>query len=148
MFSSKYFIVKLIEKIISTTLNEIALIKINHLIINNYRSWINNLVSMDFEKNSSPGNYNSTTSLKVQVKYFYNTQKTPNYRKISNFTTSTTKKTTKRKKYQDLERSDKDEDTTEDELSKIFPLYQTSSSNSIYPIYFLLILGHICSFNL
>ncbi|KAG8038834.1 hypothetical protein G9C98_003141 [Cotesia typhae] len=105
-------------------------------------------VSMDFEKNSSPGNYSSTTSLKVQVKYFYNIQKTPNYRKISNFTTSTTKKTTKRKKYQDLERSDKDEDTIEDELSKIFPLYQTSSSNSIYPIYFLLILGHICSFNL
>ncbi|XP_044589110.1 serine protease 58-like [Cotesia glomerata] len=119
-----------------------------YLNLTSFRSWINNLVSMDFEKNSSPSNYSSTTSLKVQVKYFYNTQKTPYNRKIHNFTTSTTKNTTKRNKYQDIERSDKDEGTTEDELSKIFPFYQVSSSNSIYPIYFLLILGHICSFNL
>ncbi|XP_053596591.1 kallikrein 1-related peptidase b21-like [Microplitis demolitor] len=119
-----------------------------YLNLTSFRSWINNIISMDFNSNYNFDSYSSTENHKIQSKNYVVTKIIMDNHAINDF--STTLKTLERHNYENTERSDKsveEKSTDNEELSDIFPLYNSSCANLLNSINFLVLLGLTFIFN-
>lgn len=103
---------------------------------------------MDFNSNYNFDSYSSTENHKIQSKNYVVTKIIMDNHAINDF--STTLKTLERHNYENTERSDKsveEKSTDNEELSDIFPLYNSSCANLLNSINFLVLLGLTFIFN-